>query len=73
MTSAEGVPSAVPSEARPYQGQRAGMVTRTIAAVVDSVVVFLVVAVGIVSVNAGAFVLDPQGFQVLGSSRAVLV
>jgi uncharacterized RDD family membrane protein YckC len=49
------------------------MVTRTIAAVVDSVVVFLVVAVGIVSVNAGAFVLDPQGFQALGTSRAVLV
>jgi uncharacterized RDD family membrane protein YckC len=73
MTSAEGVPSAVPSEARPYQGQRAGMVTRTIAAVVDSMVVFLVVAVGIVSVNAGSFVLDPRGFQVLGTSRAVLV
>jgi uncharacterized RDD family membrane protein YckC len=73
MTGAEGVPSAVPREARAYQGQRAGMVTRTIAATVDAVVVLLVVAVGLLSVNAFAFLLDPRGFRVVGSSQAVLV
>ena len=73
MTSAEGVPSAVPSEARPYQGQRAGMVTRTIAAAVDAVAVLLVVIVGLLSVNAISFLLDPRGYQVVGNSQAVLV
>jgi len=73
MTSAEGVPSAVPREARAYQGQRAGMVTRSIAAVVDAAVVLLVLAVGLVSVNGLSFVLDPRGFRVVGTSQDVLV
>jgi uncharacterized RDD family membrane protein YckC len=73
MTSAEGVPSAVPSEARPYQGHRAGMVTRTIAATVDAAVVLIVITVGLLSVNAISFVLDPRGFQVVGNSQEVLV
>jgi uncharacterized RDD family membrane protein YckC len=73
MGSAEGVPSAVPSEARPYQGQRAGMVTRTIAAAVDALVVLLVMTVGLLSVNAVSFVLDPRGFQVVGNSQEVLI
>ena len=49
------------------------MVTRTIAATVDAVVVLLVVTVGLLSVNAFVFVLDPRGFQVVGSSQALLV
>lgn len=73
MTSPEGAPSAVPREARAYQGLRAGMVTRTIAATVDAVVVLLVVAVGLLSVNAFIFVLDPRGFRVVGTSPAALV
>ena len=73
MTSAEGSPSAVPREARPYQGHRAGMVTRSIAAAVDAAVVLLVVAVGLVCVNGLSFVLDPRGFRVVGASQEVLV
>ncbi len=41
--------SAVPREARPYQGHRAGLVTRFLAAAVDAVVV----VVGLVGVYAG--------------------
>jgi uncharacterized RDD family membrane protein YckC len=73
MTSAEGAPSAVPREARPYQGHRAGMVTRTIAAAVDAAVVVLVVTIGLLSVNGLSFVLDPRGFRVVGASQEVLV
>jgi uncharacterized RDD family membrane protein YckC len=73
MTSAEGAPWAVPREARAYQGRRAGMVTRTIAAAVDSVVVLVVVMVGVLSLNGGYFLLDPRGFHVLGTSPEVLV
>jgi uncharacterized RDD family membrane protein YckC len=49
------------------------MVTRTIAATVDAVLVLLVVIVGLLSVNAISFVLDPRDFQVVGSSQVVLV
>jgi uncharacterized RDD family membrane protein YckC len=49
------------------------MVTRTIAGVVDAVVVLLVVTVGLLSVNGLSFVLDPQGFRVMGASQEVLV
>jgi uncharacterized RDD family membrane protein YckC len=49
------------------------MVTRAIAATVDAVVVLLVVTVGLLSVNAFVFVLDPRGFRVVGSSQSVLV
>jgi uncharacterized RDD family membrane protein YckC len=73
MTSAEGAPSAVPREARPYQGHRAGMVTRTIAAAVDAAVVVLLVTIGLLSVNGLSFVLDPRGFRVVGASQEVLV
>jgi uncharacterized RDD family membrane protein YckC len=73
MTSAEGVPWAVPREARPYQGHRAGMVTRGIAGAVDVVMVLLLVAVGLVVVNGLAFVLDPRGFRLVGASQEALV
>ncbi len=49
------------------------MVTRTIAATVDAVVVLLVVTVGLLSVNGLSFVLDPRGFRVVGASQEVLV
>ncbi|MGH3337037.1 MAG: RDD family protein [Nocardioides sp.] len=73
MTRPEGAPSAVPREARLYQGHRAGMVTRTIAAAIDAVVVLLVVTVGLLAVNGLSFVLDPRGFRVVGASQEVLV
>jgi uncharacterized RDD family membrane protein YckC len=73
MTSPETPPSAVPREARAYQGHRAGMVTRTIAATVDAFVVLIVVTAGVLSVNAFVFVLDPRGFRVVGASQESLV
>jgi uncharacterized RDD family membrane protein YckC len=73
MTSPETAPSAVPREARAYQGHRAGMVTRTIAATVDAFVVLIVVTAGVLSVNAFVFVLDPRGFRVVGASQESLV
>lgn len=72
MTDAEGAAYAVPREARPYQGLRAGMVTRTLAAGVDIGVVLLVVTVGIVGLNGFYFVLDPLRFRVVATSPLVV-
>ena len=73
MSSADGVPWAVPREARPYQGHRAGMVTRCVAGIVDAVVVILLVTLGLVCANGLAFVLDPRGFRLVGASQEAMV
>lgn len=54
--------SPLPREARPYQGQRAGLVTRFVAAVIDGVVVGLVLLVGYAGLVAFMFMLDPRNF-----------
>ena len=54
--------SPLPREARPYQGQRAGVVTRLVAAVIDAVVVGLALLVGYAGLVAVVFVLDPLNF-----------
>ena len=38
--------SPIPREARPYQGQRAGLVTRSLAAAIDALVVGVLVLFG---------------------------
>lgn len=65
MTTGEGeVPvSPVPREARPYQGQPAGLVTRTVAAVVDMLVVTGILLLGYAGLNALRFLVDPRGFR----------
>jgi len=55
--------SIVPREAQPYQGRRAGLVTRSIASVIDAVVVAVAVLAGYVGVNGIRFLLNPRGFQ----------
>lgn len=60
---AEGGLSPLPREARPYQGQRAGVVTRLVAAVIDGVVVCLTLVVGYAAVAGFRFLLDPRGFE----------
>jgi len=55
--------SIVPREAQPYQGRRAGLVTRSIAGVIDAVVVVVAVLAGYVAVNGLLFLLDPRGFR----------
>lgn len=77
----EGGISPVPREARPYQGQRAGFVTRMIAASIDGVVVGLALLVGYLSISGFLFLLHPRGFSFpqlglvfsLASAFAVLV
>ena len=54
--------SPVPREARPYQGETAGVVTRVVANTIDALVVGVMVAacyLGLVSVK---FLLDPRNF-----------
>lgn len=54
--------SPIPREARPYQGQPAGLVSRCVANIVDALVVGAVLVAGYVTFNGLMFVLDPQGF-----------
>lgn len=69
MTGAEGHTdrslrkvSPIPDQARPYQGHRAGLVTRTAAAAVDAAVVVGLVAAAYLAWSALVFILDPPGF-----------
>lgn len=55
--------SPVPREARPYQGKRAGLVTRMVAAALDGMVVILTLLVGYAGVAVFLFLLDPRGFS----------
>lgn len=57
--------SAVPREARPYQGRNAGLVTRSVAAVVDALVVALVVLSGYLGLNGLLFLANPRSFTFL--------
>ncbi|HEU4947666.1 MAG TPA: RDD family protein [Kribbella sp.] len=59
----EGGISPVPREARPYQGQRAGAVSRLAAAVIDALLVALVLLAGYAGVAGFLFLIDPRGFS----------
>ena len=71
----------VPREARTYQGHRAGLVTRGLAAAVDALVVVGLVVGLELCLNGIRLLLDPRGFEltplsgvtVLGESLAVAV
>jgi len=73
--------SPLPRGARPYQGRRAGLVTRMAAAALDGVVVTLLLLLGYAGVAVFLFLLDPRGFTFpdvglafsLASAFAVLV
>jgi len=54
---------AVPWEARPFQGQRAGVVTRTAANVLDSLLVVGVLACGYAAWCAVKFLVNPKSFS----------
>jgi uncharacterized RDD family membrane protein YckC len=69
----EGRVSPIPREARPYQGQRAGLVTRLIAGAVDAVVVVALLLVGYVTLNGLLFLVDPPGFQFTEASPLLSV
>jgi uncharacterized RDD family membrane protein YckC len=63
----------VPREARPYQGRRAGVVSRVVANAVDFVVVALVVAGGYFGICAVLFLWSPSGFTFPDTSWTVLL
>lgn len=54
--------SPLPREARPYQGRRAGVVTRVLAAAIDGAVVCLVLAAAYLGYAGIRFLFDPRGF-----------
>jgi len=54
--------SPVPREARPYQGRTAGLVTRCVAACVDTLVVASVVLSAYVGLNGLVFLANPRSF-----------
>lgn len=55
--------SPLPPEARPYQGHRAGVVTRVVAAVIDSLVIGLVLMLGYAGYAGLVFLVDPRTFS----------
>jgi len=55
--------SPVPREARPYQGERAGLVTRVIANSVDALSVSAALVVSYCAFNAAMFLLNPREFE----------
>ena len=60
--------SPVPREARPYQGETAGLVTRFVANTVDALAVGVGLVVGYLGFNGFRFLVNPRGFQFTGSS-----
>ncbi|WP_457206888.1 RDD family protein [Nocardioides sp. P5_C9_2] len=54
--------SAVPAEARAFQGRNAGLVTRSIAAIVDAAVVGVVLVAMYLGLNGLLFLIDPRAF-----------
>jgi uncharacterized RDD family membrane protein YckC len=64
---------AVPWEARPFQGQRAGIVTRTVANVVDFAMVVGVLAGGYAAWCAIRFLVNPTRFTFPAPSFLVLL
>ena len=59
----EGHVSPVPRDARPYQGQPAGVVTRLVAAVLDALVVGIVLLGGYFGLAGLIFLVHPRGFS----------
>ena len=55
--------SAIPKEARAFQGNRAGIVTRTAAAVIDGTVIVMILIGTYLGYAALLFLLDPRDFS----------
>jgi uncharacterized RDD family membrane protein YckC len=55
--------SPIPREARPYQGEPAGVVTRLVANTIDALVVAAVMVAWYAGIIAVLFMLDPRNFQ----------
>ena len=55
--------SAIPKEARPFQGESAGIVTRFVANTIDAVVVGVALGSLYLGYSAVIFMLDPRAFE----------
>lgn len=65
--------SPVPVEARPYQGRRAGVVSRIVANAVDFVIIVLALAVGYIVVTCLKFLWSPSTFAFPEPSAMLLL
>ncbi len=63
MATPDSGVSPLPREARPYQGRRAGVITRMVAAGIDGVVVCIVLSAGYLGFAGLKFLFDPRGFS----------
>ena len=64
----EGGVSPIPREARPFQGQQAGLVTRSLAAVIDALVVGVLLLSAYLGLNGFLFLVNPRTFQFVDTS-----
>jgi uncharacterized RDD family membrane protein YckC len=62
----------IPREARPFQGHRAGLITRTAAAAIDLGIVIIALGVCYLGVSAVLFLLDPRNFTAPAPSPLVV-
>jgi uncharacterized RDD family membrane protein YckC len=62
----------IPREARPFQGHRAGLITRTAAAAIDLGIVIIALGVCYLGLSAFLFLLDPRSFSAPAPSLAVV-
>jgi uncharacterized RDD family membrane protein YckC len=65
--------SPVPREARPYQGERAGLVTRLIASTVDALSVSMALLLAYAGFNAVLFLMSPRDFEFASASTVLIV
>jgi uncharacterized RDD family membrane protein YckC len=67
--------SAVPRQARPFQGHPAGVVSRVVAATVDTIAVAAALLVGYLAVAGMRFLIKPRDFSFpeLGPTGSLLV
>ena len=68
----EGI-SPIPREGRPYQGQRAGLVTRLIANAVDGLSVSVSLLLAYAGFNALLFLMSPRNFEFATASALLSV
>jgi uncharacterized RDD family membrane protein YckC len=65
--------SPIPREARPFQGQRAGLVTRLVASTVDALTISVALLALYVGTNGLMFLVSPRNFEFASASVLVSV
>ena len=65
--------SLVPREARPYQGTRAGLVTRLLASAVDALSVAVALLAAYAGFNGVLFLISPRNFEFASASALMSI